>query len=155
MSASYTLGRNIKALLAKRHLQQQDLATWCHVTPAWISKILSDPKPGEPENRISMKHLDRIAEFFGFSVYQLFLPGISDLTERRSGKERRGEMDRRVSGGRPPAVKPLPSVTGEDAEILDDLHHLALSQFGGGQCYFSLGRMNARIAFRRARRYLS
>lgn len=67
---------------------------WVGKHETWISKILKE------DRGIQLKDLDKIADFFGLTVHQLFSPGISPLTERRrgqrrSGRERRGTTDRR------------------------------------------------------------
>lgn len=92
MLASNLLKRNIDDLLKLRGYTHKDLAQWCHRTEGWISKIYRN------QNReIPLKYLDRIADFFGLATYQLFQPGISPLTERRSGRDRRTGDDRRIS----------------------------------------------------------
>lgn len=90
MKADRMLAENISALLRERGQRQRDLAQWCHHSDVWISAILAGKRAAH------MKDLDRIADFFGIATYQLFQPGISRFTERRSGKERRAGRDRRV-----------------------------------------------------------
>lgn len=90
MHAHRLLANNIAALLAGRHHTQKELAVWCRHSEVWISKILRG------ERQLGVKDLDRIADFFGIATYQLFQPGISPLTERRSGKDRRKNHERRV-----------------------------------------------------------
>ena len=92
MHAHLLLKRNIDSLLKARNQTRHDLAMWCRRTDPWLSKIL-DPngKRGLP-----LKYLDRIADFFGISAYQLLQPGISPLMERRKG-DRRSGVDRRLS----------------------------------------------------------
>jgi hypothetical protein len=92
LNARYILKKNIKALLQARGQDQKTLAFWCRKKESWISQFLTKPERG-----LRMAELDRVAEFFGLEVYQLFLPGISTLTERRSGRDRRSGVDRRVS----------------------------------------------------------
>lgn len=98
MKASVLLKHNIDTLLKARHQTRHDLAVWVRqstdakkVDP-WISQIFT-----RPDREFQMKYLDRIADFFGIAVYQLFQPGISPLTERRKGRDRRGGRDRRIS----------------------------------------------------------
>lgn len=88
MKAPLILAQNIDALLRGRHLTNHDLAQYCRHTDTWISNVLSG------QRNISLPDLDHIAAFFGIETYQLFQPGISQLTERRksdrrSGRERR------------------------------------------------------------------
>lgn len=90
MKAERMLAENIAALLKARGQKQKDLAVWCRHSEVWISAILALKRVAH------MKDLDRIADFFGIATYQLFQPGISRFTERRSGKDRRAARDRRV-----------------------------------------------------------
>lgn len=92
MRASGLLKHNIDALLTGRRQNRKDLADWCRRSESWISKIFSSPK-----REIPLKYLDRIADFFGLATYQLFQPGISELTERRVHSDRRTGRDRRQS----------------------------------------------------------
>lgn len=123
MKAPALLKHNIDALLNKRGQSRRDLAMWVRqstdkdLVDAWISGIFT-----RPEREFQMKYLDRIADFFGVAVYQLFQPGISPLTERRSGRERRTGLDRRVSNRQAqlrPAYQPaMETVTpGERAHL--------------------------------------
>lgn len=88
------LKRNISTLLRKRGHEQKDLAVWCRRSEAWLSKALT-----KDTAEIPVKYWDRIADFFGIATYQLIQPGISALTERRHGLERRGGRERRVGHG--------------------------------------------------------
>jgi hypothetical protein len=92
MRANLLLKTNIDALLRARGQTRKDLAFWCRRTESWISKAFRDPNRSIP-----LRYFDRIADFFGLATYQLFQPGITPYTERRSGKERRSGMDRRLS----------------------------------------------------------
>ena len=126
MKASVLLRQNIKAILKARGQTAHDLALWCRMDDSWISKILSDG-PEDRAKGIPLKHLDRIADFFGIATYQLFQPGSSPLTERRSGHDRRSGMDRRISGPRldlPRSPARRIAVTPEDEGILAELHAL-------------------------------
>jgi transcriptional regulator with XRE-family HTH domain len=89
LKANYLLVENIRALLAARGEDDKALAMWCGHKPAWLSKIMSG------ERGIKLPDLDRVADFFGLTVAQLFQHGISPLTERRRA-ERRSGKDRRV-----------------------------------------------------------
>lgn len=93
LKAGYLLVQNINALLAARGVDAKALALWCGHKPAWLSKILSG------ERGINLSDLDKVADFFGLTVAQLFQHGISPLTERRRG-ERRSGHDRRTADRR-------------------------------------------------------
>jgi hypothetical protein len=92
MKASYLFKQNIKALLAARGQRPHDLAFFCRRSDAWLSKIL-----GKDDRNLPLEYLDKFADFFGVAPYQLFQPGISPLTERRKGADRRTARDRRIS----------------------------------------------------------
>jgi hypothetical protein len=94
--ADRLLRQNIDALLRARHQTRHDLAMWCRRSDAWLSKILSETETNNQKRSVPLKYLDRIADFFGLSVYQLFQPGIGPLTERRKHGDRRGGRDRRL-----------------------------------------------------------
>jgi hypothetical protein len=98
LKALYLLKQNLRTLLWKRKEDQVTLAKHVGHTKAWINKFLSPnpPPPGEKEPAISLRDLDRIADFFGLAPYQLFQPGISALTERRTSADRRSGQDRRI-----------------------------------------------------------
>jgi hypothetical protein len=91
MKASALLKHNIYALLQARRQTKHDLAQWCRRSDAWINKIL-----GKDNRNVPLEYLDRIADFFGLSAYQLFQPGISPLLERRKADRRSGK-DRRLA----------------------------------------------------------
>lgn len=84
------LSGNIQAILAARHQTQHDLALWCRHSDVWLSNFLAGKR------QIQLRDLDRLADFFGLATYQLFQPGISAVSERRSGRERRQNRDRRI-----------------------------------------------------------
>lgn len=114
--------QNIRALLRERGQKQGELAFWMKKTETWASQALNGRR------NFQLQDLDRIAEFFGLAAYQLFQPGISPLTERRTGRDRRSGQDRRVShvqrleaAARPPKVEPLPS---RDRELLAKINAL-------------------------------
>src|SRR5678815_3260541 len=92
LKAHLLLKNNIDALLYQKHLKRRDLAQWCRRSESWLSQIFTND-----ERNIPLKYLDRIADFFGMATYQLFQPGISDRSERRSGLDRRKGKDRRIS----------------------------------------------------------
>lgn len=91
LKAVYVLRANLGALMIARKVSQRELAQWCGHEKSWVNKILNGTR------ELLVKDLDRISEFFGLATYQLFQPGISSLTERRSGFERRVGKDRRIS----------------------------------------------------------
>lgn len=105
MTANRMLAENISALLRARHQTQKDLCTWCHHSEVWLSKFLRG------EREIQTKDFDRIADFFGIATYQLFQPGISSVTERRVGSDRRAARDRRIGHSQ--------RLLGELAETID------------------------------------
>lgn len=109
LRANYLLVENIRALLAARGTDDKALAMWCGHKPAWLSKILSG------ERGIKLPDLDKVADFFGLTVAQLFHHGISGLTERRHTQRRNGgerrTAERRDSSdarGLHPEVCPFP-----------------------------------------------
>lgn len=91
MKASDLFKQNIDSILRARGQSRHELAVHCRRTDPWLSKIL-----GKDDRNVPMKYLDRMAGFFGLAVYQLFQPGISPLTERRRGLDRRQKHDRRI-----------------------------------------------------------
>lgn len=93
LKANYLLVQNVRALLAARGEDAKSLALWAGHRPAWLSKILSG------DRGVKLSDLDKIADFFGLTVAQLFQHGISSLTERRKG-ERRSGQDRRTGKDR-------------------------------------------------------
>jgi transcriptional regulator with XRE-family HTH domain len=108
LKAHYLLKRNIDALLKARGQTRKDLAFYCRRTESWISKLFASD-----DKNVPLKYLDRIADFFGLATYQLFQPGITPLTERRTGRDRRGGVDRRLSRA-VEFLDPTPSVADFD-----------------------------------------
>lgn len=95
MRASYLLIHNLKALIHSRGVTAHDLAFFCGHKGAWASKILSG------QRGIAVDDLDKVADFFGVTVDQLFRPGIASVLERRRSLDRRqGPEDRRQSDRR-------------------------------------------------------
>jgi hypothetical protein len=84
------LRRNIEALLEGRKESQTTLAFALSHDKSWLNKFLRGSR------EIQFSDLDKIAQFIGVATYQLFQPGISALTERRSQLARRSGRDRRV-----------------------------------------------------------
>lgn len=128
MQATRLLKHNIETLLKARGQTQHDLAQWCRRTDAWLSKILSESPENNQSRSVPLKYYDRIADFFGIATYQLFQPGISPLTERRGGRERRTGLDRRVShaqeGLRPPRQPEFETVTPGERALLTRIRRL-------------------------------
>lgn len=90
LKSLYILRENIRSLLAARKEEQKALAEWCGHDKSWMNKFLNEGRG------IRVGDFDRIASFFGIETYQLFQPGISRLTERRSGADRRTQKERRI-----------------------------------------------------------
>lgn len=87
--ANQVLIENVRILMEKRNISQKALAAYCKHDTSWANKWLNGTR------EIQFADLDRIAELFGILPHQLFTPGISPLTERRVGVERRKLIDRR------------------------------------------------------------
>lgn len=93
LKALHILRQNVRYLLLKRKESEAMLASCLGFKHrSSLNKFLNSDRSG-----FQMWRLDRLAAFFGLPVYQLFQPGISPLTERRSGRERRSGHDRRLS----------------------------------------------------------
>lgn len=91
MRAMHILRMNIRALLLKRRIPEAELAQWLGFKHrSSLNKFLNSDRAG-----FQMWRLDRLSDFFGLPVYQLFQPGISPLLERRILKDRRMGHDRR------------------------------------------------------------
>lgn len=127
MKAIYLLKQNIDTLLRARGQSQHDLAVWCRRTDAWLSKILRESAgEGRKERGLPLKYLDRIADFFGLSAFQLFQPGIAPLTERRRA-ERRSGQDRRIDA----AVRSTADATGiaaDDLSLIREINALTVDE---------------------------
>lgn len=93
LKAPFLIVENLRALIGARRVNARDVAQWCGHKPPWISKILSG------ERGVPLDDLDKIADFFGIEVWQLFAPGISAFLERRRA-ERRCGADRRTGKDR-------------------------------------------------------
>jgi transcriptional regulator with XRE-family HTH domain len=87
--ANQVLKENVRMLMEKRQISQKDLALYCGHGTSWANKWLNGTR------EIQFKDLDRMADLFGILPHQLFTPGISPMTERRVGAERRKIADRR------------------------------------------------------------
>lgn len=127
MKAHHLLKQNIDTLLRARGQKRKELAVWCRRSESWLSQIFTDD-----ERNLPLKYLDRIADFFGLSTYQLFQPGISPLTERRSGMDRRSGRDRRISAKvRRTAETPIRqiAVNPEDEALLAEMHALTYDEY--------------------------
>lgn len=116
------LRENIRSLLRARGTNQKELSFFLRRHPTTINKFLKGTR------EVQLADLDRMADFFGLATYQLFQPGISPLTERRSGKERRSGQDRRISHAQrlEEAVRPPkePRLHPDDRDLLDRFHTL-------------------------------
>lgn len=102
--AHYLLKQNVDTLLKARRQKRKELAKYCRRSESWLSQILR-----RPDRNLPLKYLDRMADFFGLAAYQLFQPGISPLTERRSGRDRRSGIERRISRVQE-MLQPVPSL---------------------------------------------
>jgi transcriptional regulator with XRE-family HTH domain len=117
------LRENIRSLLRARGTNQKELSFFLRRHPTTINKFLKGTR------EVQLADLDRMADFFGLATYQLFQPGISPLTERRSGKERRKLPDRRIGyaahiAPEPPRGPQHPRLSDEDRDLLDRFHTL-------------------------------
>lgn len=107
MKARLLLARNLHAILTARGQNQTDLAQWCHKKSSWINKILAGTRP------LHIDDFDRVADFCGLNVYQLFSPGVSHLTERRRLVDRRGAKERRIGHVNRIIEEKRPAATGD------------------------------------------
>lgn len=130
MKATFLLRQNIRALLRARGQKDSDLAQWCKKSRAWISKILAEDRDDRTKVReLNVRDLDRIADFFGLATYQLFQPGISPLTERRSGHDRRSGRDRRIGHSGVMTVRPTgPTLTADEVSLVARARQLKYEQ---------------------------
>lgn len=141
MKAHHLLKQNIDTLLQARRQKRKELAAWCRRSESWLSQIFTDD-----ERNLPLKYLDRIADFFGLSTYQLFQPGISPLTERRNGGDRRSGQDRRISARRADLPRtPLRelSVTPEDEAVLAELHALDYDTYQRVKGWITVAKLGA------------
>jgi len=146
MRADLLLRRNIDTLLKARGQTRTELAAWCGRSRSWLSKIFNESTVPEEQRGINLKYLDRIADFFGLSTYQLFQPGISPLTERRKGQDRRSGQDRRISARRGDLpVTPIRqlAVTPEDEALLAELHALDYETYQRVKGWITVARLGA------------
>lgn len=114
MKARLLLARNIHAILTARKESQTALALWCHKKVSWINKILAGRRP------MHIDDFDRVADFLGISVYQLFQPGVSALTERRRPGDRRKKQDRRIGHAERTVISEGFPTKGQGHEATDD-----------------------------------
>ena len=121
MKAAALLKHNVSALLKARNQTRHDLAFYCRRSDAWLSKIM-----GDDSRNVPIKYLDKMADFFGLATYQLLQPGISPLTERRSGHDRRVGQERRISGKQRAALTPVRQIdiTPQEEALLAELREL-------------------------------
>lgn len=92
--ALHLLKLNINRVMAQRKLRPSDLARKLGTDPSTVSKMLNP----ELNLNIQIEWLDKFQNALGIEPYQLFSPGMggNELTERRSNKERRSQVDRRA-----------------------------------------------------------
>lgn len=83
---------NIKEVLAKRGLSPSEFARRLRADTSTVSKMLNE----RLNLNIQMEWLDKFHEVLGLEPHQLFSPGLGELTERRSNRERRSASDRRA-----------------------------------------------------------
>lgn len=109
LKALYILRQNVRDLLLARKESEAWLAQCLGFKHrSSLNKFLNSERAG-----FQMSRLDKMAAFFGLPVYQLFQPGISAVTERRTGVSRRSGRDRRVghahrqAAGLRAAIEPL------------------------------------------------
>lgn len=89
---------NIKTLLERKRLTIKEVSNMLGHDKSWLSKILKsdEAQDKDPNSRgVSLEALDELAKFFGIEPYQLLMPGMSALLERRQSPERRRVPDRR------------------------------------------------------------
>lgn len=92
LKSLHILRQNVNSLLGARKESASLLAQYLGFKHrSSMTKFLKNNRAG-----FEMWRLDKLADFFGLPVYQLFQPGISRLTERRSGFDRRTGQERRV-----------------------------------------------------------
>lgn len=115
LKALYILRQNVRDLLLARKESEAWLAQCLGFKHrSSLNKFLNSERAG-----FQMSRLDKMAAFFGLPVYQLFQPGISAVTERRTGVSRRSGRDRRVghahrqAAGLRAAIEPLSPPSGK------------------------------------------
>lgn len=150
LRANHLLKKNIDSMLKARGQSRRELAMWTLRTThqnradSWISHIFG--AKGYDDREIQIKYLDRIADFFGVSVYQLFQPGISHLTERRKHTDRRAGTDRRISAtprGLPTTEARQVAVSPDDEQILVDLHALSYQDYQRVKGWIAVARLGS------------
>ncbi len=94
--------RNLKALIRHRGKTAGGLARFLRRkghddkdADSWMSHILDE---SDLKRELPMEMWDRAAEYLAVDTYHFFLPGIAnnEITERRSGTDRRQRNDRRL-----------------------------------------------------------
>lgn len=106
LRSMHILRMNVRALLLKRRESEAALAQHLGFKHrSSLNKFLNNDRAG-----FQMWRLDRLSDFFGIPVYQLFQPGISPLLERRVLKDRRMGHDRRQAHRDRLAHVPTPHV---------------------------------------------
>lgn len=92
VKAPRLLAENVLTLLKRHGYSQHDLADHCRHSDVWASQFLNQQK-----RMWQLEDLDKVADLFGLQTYQLFIPGVSALTDRRSGLDRRSSRERRLT----------------------------------------------------------
>lgn len=95
MKTTRLLAENVSALLRRDGYNQHDLAVWCRKSDPWVTDFIKHQKGWKFDD------LTRVADLFGLEPYHLLRPGIVEASERRAGRERRSDKDRRQA----PAVR--------------------------------------------------
>lgn len=92
VKASHTLRLNIEALLARDHVTPAALAMACGGKDrSWMTRFLNQQR-----HELQLEDIEKIADFFGKQVYELFHPRTSTVTDRRVDKgDRRAGIERR------------------------------------------------------------
>ena len=106
------LRENLKGLLVSFKVNQKDLAHAIGRHPTTLNKFLQGTR------ELQFEDVDQIADFFGLKVYELFQPGGSRLTDRRSGLERRQGKERRIG----PAHRMMQTVAADVKKLWQNGH---------------------------------
>ena len=144
MKSQRILRQNIAAILRARGMTPADLAKVCGLSRSWATKVFKERRDPRDQRQITMQHLEKFVEVLGLSAYQLFQPGISHLTERRKGKDRRSGQDRRIDARRsdlPSTPIRQLSVTPEDEAILAELHALDYEAYQRVRAWITVARL--------------
>ena len=147
MKSQRILRQNIAAILRARGMTPADLAKACGLSRSWATKVFKERRDPREQRPITMQHLEKFVEVLGLSAYQLFQPGISHLTERRKGRDRRSGQDRRIDArrsGLPSTPIRQLAVTPEDEAILAELHGLTYEQYQHVRAWIEVAKFGPR-----------